>query len=169
MGWQWHQLDHMQMIAPCSSQISMPARHHSMFHNTDALPDAQPTVSKHWRLGSKFGTESSLKDVIACSKVCRCTTLWHFSNLHRPNGWVFLCHPLLVGLVSVNLWCCCVAGLQKHQEQNRGDLPHCWQRDWDWPENRQGRTESRHVHSEIWAPDGGCAGHRYPWRGCRLW
>ena len=32
--------------APCSRQITMPARHHSVFYR----PDAQPTASKHWRL-----------------------------------------------------------------------------------------------------------------------
>jgi len=41
MGWQWHQLDHMQFI--CSRQITMPAPHHSIF------VQAQLTVSKHWR------------------------------------------------------------------------------------------------------------------------
>jgi len=35
--------------APCSRQITMPAPHHSVFYRPDALPAAQPTVSKHWR------------------------------------------------------------------------------------------------------------------------
>ena len=35
--------------APCSRQITTPAPHHSVFYRTDALPAAQPTVSKHWR------------------------------------------------------------------------------------------------------------------------
>jgi len=33
--------------APCSRQITMPAPHHSVFYRPDALPAAQPTVSKH--------------------------------------------------------------------------------------------------------------------------
>ena len=33
--------------APCSRQITMPAPHHSVFYKPDALPAAQPTVSKH--------------------------------------------------------------------------------------------------------------------------
>jgi len=40
-GWQWHQLDHMQII--CTSlQTDNHARHnrHSIFHRPDALPDA---------------------------------------------------------------------------------------------------------------------------------
>ena len=35
--------------APCSRQITMPAPHYSVFYRPDALPAAQPTVSKHWR------------------------------------------------------------------------------------------------------------------------
>jgi len=36
-------------IAPHSRHITMPVPHHSIFYGPDALPDAQPTVSKHWR------------------------------------------------------------------------------------------------------------------------
>ena len=36
--------------APRSSQITMPVPHHSVFYRPDALPAAQPTASKHWRL-----------------------------------------------------------------------------------------------------------------------
>ena len=32
-----------------SRQITMPTPHHSVFYRPDALPAAQPTVSKHWR------------------------------------------------------------------------------------------------------------------------
>jgi len=35
--------------APCSRQITTPAPHYSVFYRPDALPAAQPTVSKHWR------------------------------------------------------------------------------------------------------------------------
>ena len=35
--------------APCYRQITTPAPHHSVFYRPDALPAAQPTVSKHWR------------------------------------------------------------------------------------------------------------------------
>jgi len=50
MGWQWHQLDHVQII--CTSlqsdnHASISSSYHSIFHRPDALPDAQPTVSKH--------------------------------------------------------------------------------------------------------------------------
>ena len=35
--------------APRFRQITMPAPHHSFFYRPDALPDAKPTASKHWR------------------------------------------------------------------------------------------------------------------------
>ena len=38
--------------APRSRQITMPAPHRSVFYRPDALPAAQPTVSKHWRHAS---------------------------------------------------------------------------------------------------------------------
>jgi len=37
----------MCKYAPRSRQIIMPAYHHSVFYRPDALPAAQPTVSKH--------------------------------------------------------------------------------------------------------------------------
>jgi len=47
MGWQWHQLDHMQIIC-----ISLLTDNHAStsslhFYRPDALPAAQPTASKH--------------------------------------------------------------------------------------------------------------------------
>jgi len=44
--WQWNPLGHMQV---CTSLLTdnTPAPHHSVFYRLDALPAAQPTVSKH--------------------------------------------------------------------------------------------------------------------------
>jgi len=39
--------------APRPRQITMLLPHHSSFHRPDALPAAQPTVSKHWRPTSR--------------------------------------------------------------------------------------------------------------------
>jgi len=48
IGWQWHQLDHMQII--CTSlQTDNHASSSLSFYRPDALPAAQPTASKHWR------------------------------------------------------------------------------------------------------------------------
>jgi len=48
MGWQWHQLDNMQItsLAPRSREITTITQ---CFYRLGALPDTQPTVSKHWR------------------------------------------------------------------------------------------------------------------------
>jgi len=55
MGWQWHQLDHMQII--CSLlQTDNHASTSSLrfFYEPDVLLNGQPTLSMHWRLwGSK--------------------------------------------------------------------------------------------------------------------
>ena len=49
VGWQWHQLNHMQTICTSLQKITTPAPHHSDFYGPDALPDTQPTASKQWR------------------------------------------------------------------------------------------------------------------------
>ena len=60
LGWQWHQLDHMQTIC-----ISLQTDNHTStsslnFYRPDALPDAQPTVSKHWRHSTKAITHDMM-------------------------------------------------------------------------------------------------------------
>jgi len=48
LGWQWHQLDHMQTI--CTLLLTDSYTNTSFnFYGLDALPDAQTTVSKHRR------------------------------------------------------------------------------------------------------------------------
>jgi len=46
--WQWHQLDHMQVFTSLQTD-NHTSTHRSVFYRQDALPVAQPTVSKHWR------------------------------------------------------------------------------------------------------------------------
>jgi len=45
--WQRHQLGHMQVCTSLQTDTT-PAPYHSIFYRLDALPVAQPTVSKHW-------------------------------------------------------------------------------------------------------------------------
>ena len=45
MEWQWHQLDHMQIICTSLQTDTSPLN----FYGLDALPAARPTASKHWR------------------------------------------------------------------------------------------------------------------------
>jgi len=44
--WQWRQLDHMQNICTLLQTDNHVSTTH-IFYSQDALPDAQPTVSKH--------------------------------------------------------------------------------------------------------------------------
>jgi len=49
MGWQWHQLDHTQIICT-SPQTDNHARTSPLsFYTLDGPPAAQPTASEHWR------------------------------------------------------------------------------------------------------------------------
>jgi len=82
MGWQWHQLDHMQIICTTlqtDNHTSTPP-HHSIFYGADALPNAQPTVSKDWR-----GLEVKMEDYQSSSMLCWVWQLYtmictHFSS-----------------------------------------------------------------------------------------
>jgi len=50
MGWQWHQLDHMQIICTLLQTDNHASISSLSFYRLDALPDdAEPTVSKHWK------------------------------------------------------------------------------------------------------------------------
>ena len=48
-GWQWHQLDHMQIICTSLQTDNHASTSSLNFYMPNALPDAQPTVSNHWR------------------------------------------------------------------------------------------------------------------------
>ena len=49
MGWQWHQLDHMQIICTLLWTDNCASTSPVSLYRLDALPAAQPTASKHWR------------------------------------------------------------------------------------------------------------------------
>jgi len=46
-GWQWRQLDHMQTICTLLQTDNHTNTSSLNFYRPDALPDIQPTVSKH--------------------------------------------------------------------------------------------------------------------------
>jgi len=46
MGWQWHQLDHMQIICTSLQTDNHASTSPLSFHRLDALHDSQPTASK---------------------------------------------------------------------------------------------------------------------------
>jgi len=47
LGWHWHQLDHMQTICTSLHTDNHTNTSSLILYRPDALPDAQPTVSKH--------------------------------------------------------------------------------------------------------------------------
>jgi len=47
--------------APRSRQITMPDPNHSVFYRPDALPVAQPIVSKQWRQNQSFVTKPTIQ------------------------------------------------------------------------------------------------------------
>jgi len=47
MGWQWHQLDHVQINYTLLQTDNHASISILSFYRPDALPAAQPTVSKH--------------------------------------------------------------------------------------------------------------------------
>ena len=49
LGMQWHQLDHVQTICTSLQTDNHTNTASLNFYRPDALPGAQPTVSKHWR------------------------------------------------------------------------------------------------------------------------
>jgi len=46
MGWQWHQLDHMQIICTLLQTDNHASTSSLNFYRPVAVPDAQPTVLK---------------------------------------------------------------------------------------------------------------------------
>jgi len=47
MGWQWHQLDYMQIICTLLQTDNHVSTSPLSFYRPDALPATQPTASKH--------------------------------------------------------------------------------------------------------------------------
>jgi len=49
MGWQWHHLDHIQIICTSLQTDNHAIASPFSFYRPDALSVTQPTASKHWR------------------------------------------------------------------------------------------------------------------------
>ena len=63
IGWQWHQLDHVQLIYTSLQTDDHASTLSLSFYRSDALPDTQPTVSKCY---TKFNERDGHK-----RKVCQ--------------------------------------------------------------------------------------------------
>ena len=86
--------------APRSRQITMPVPHHSGFYRLDALPAAQPTASKHWRLSELVHALTYKKELCAqvqqcwwrqskaASSICPSAQMYHIDT--DPHGTMML-------------------------------------------------------------------------------
>ena len=54
-----------------SRQITTPAPHHSVFYRPDALPAAQPTVSKHWRDTTSYKDVDKSEALLAANRAMK--------------------------------------------------------------------------------------------------
>ena len=79
--------------APCSRQITTPAPHHSVFYRPDALPAAQPTASKHWRLNMSHSGCALVWHVQPRVVIFPCPTHYCPSSVkwQQPTAW-FMIH-----------------------------------------------------------------------------
>ena len=57
-GWQWHQLDHMQTTCTSLQRDNRTSTSSANSYRPGALPDAQPTASKHCRQKQALSTSS---------------------------------------------------------------------------------------------------------------
>jgi len=91
MGWQWHQVDHVQII--CTSLQNDHNTSTTSSYRPDVVPNAQPTVSKHWK-HNETGMQNEVKayTVALCEIKIRqmWNEFWHSlqamsSQLVQPN------------------------------------------------------------------------------------
>jgi len=60
MGWQWHQLDHVQIICTSLQTDNQASISPLSFYRPDALPATQPTASEQSCKEKKFKTIKSI-------------------------------------------------------------------------------------------------------------
>ena len=93
--------------APCSRQITTPIPQHSIFYRPDSFPDAQPTVSKHWRQSiSSNQLNPTLSEHV--NKVCReySTSVQVYNPLLQNLLWIPCTKIIIITLVTWNNFLC---------------------------------------------------------------
>jgi len=86
--------------APRSRQITTPTPHHLMrqiikqtslnFYRPDVLPDAQPTVSKHWRLNRYTYTATENVNNQKSTNLIFWSSVWQWCDLKRTSNEKFI-------------------------------------------------------------------------------
>ena len=103
--------------APRSRQITTPVPHHSVFYRPDALPVAQPTASKHWRINNKLTLQYKYILLIYSTTSDDFTGIFYTNIIHfSPWNQLFYQH---LGLFTY--W-----AAMTEVEQKR-DLPQLWE------------------------------------------
>jgi len=69
LGWQWHQLDHTQTICTSLQTDNHTNTSSVNFSRPDALPDAQPTLSKHCDPHTHHRTNVKVRAVLGCPPI----------------------------------------------------------------------------------------------------
>jgi len=93
---QWHQLDHMQTICTSLQTDNHTNTSSLNFYRPNALPDAQPTLSKHWKACQvSFREDIEIASGIMCSIAFIALTLLagrHEGHLGSPgqNGCMYV-------------------------------------------------------------------------------
>ena len=106
MGWQWHQLDHMQIICTSLQRDNHASTSPLSFYRLDALTAAQPTASKYWRQKNTEG-----KKLVCLSETNRHSCLkGYFSPASLASDPSKLCRPestfmLILNWVLCPIWC----------------------------------------------------------------
>jgi len=81
MGWKWHQRDHMQIICTTLQTDNHASTPSLIFYGPDALPDAKPTVSKHWRQNPNAETHH----ITYKSSSCSTRQVWPLQMTNKPK------------------------------------------------------------------------------------
>ena len=120
---QWHQLDHMQTIHTSLQTTS----YHSTFYRPYALPDAQPTVPKHWR-------QQDI-NLLVCQHLLQASRIWILLNklllfIHRLRQGVNLNQHSTVQTahmcVHINVHNCCTHNSSDNLPSYPPDNHQCW-------------------------------------------
>jgi len=112
MGWQWHQLDHMQIICTRCRQITA-STSSFCFYRLDALPVAQPAESKHWKqmpvdviLGKCFAVVYPVElaiviPLVIFTSVCDRSIVFNIVTSGSVQCWWNCCSAYVMSVLSV--------------------------------------------------------------------
>ena len=93
--------NHMQAICTLLQKITTPAPSQSDFYGPDAIPDIQPTASKHWRL-RVLETTFSKSDSCSWQNTLRSVSRPEFVSDTRCRNCRYAGSQILQGLSNVN-------------------------------------------------------------------